>query len=243
MATNLQIKFIKSLQLKKNRQEHRQFVCEGDKMLRELIQSKEESIIQIYATEKWVKVNSFQHPKLVIVSSSEIDRMSSLVESPEVLALVAYLESTSEEASRGLNLFLDGISDPGNMGTILRTAEWFGLNTIYVSTNSVDIYNHKVVQASMGAIFRVSIVTIDFESLISQHQFTSILAAVMNGKSLKSFRPQGRSLLVMGSESHGISSGILSHCTDLVTIPNLGRGESLNVSVATGIILNTYLGE
>ena len=217
--------------------------CEGEKLVKELVEYREDSIVQIYATDEWVRSNSFHHPKLERVSTSEIERMSGLVISPEVLALVRCFESSDFQLHEGLNVYLDGISDPGNMGTIMRTCEWYGLKSLFISPSSVDIYNPKVVQASMGSLFRLKVIAIDFEELMSAGQFTKIWAAVMNGNSLKNCQVQGMSLLVLGSESHGVSSSILSRCTDFVTIANRGLGESLNVSVAAGIILNEFLGE
>lgn len=243
MATNLQIKFIKSLQLKKNRQEFKQFLCEGDKMVRELVHYRNESIIHLFATEKWVKDNNFEHPKLQLASAVDMERMTGLSGSPPILAQVKYFDILDFDVKNRLNIYLDNIADPGNMGTILRTCEWYGIRTVFTSLNSVDIYNPKVVQASMGSIFRIQIVPIDFQQLYSLHPFSQIIAAVMNGVDLHNHTLDDSSLLIMGSESHGVSAEILSLCTDLITIPNHGRGDSLNVSVATGIILNEFLGK
>ncbi len=241
MATNLQIKFIKSLQQKKNRIEHRRFVCEGSKIVTELIESRSDLIDTIYATEAWVGKFNFSNSKLEVIPSSELSRMSSLETCPEILAVVHFFEEKRIVNDSKLCIYLDGISDPGNMGTIIRTAEWFGVKHIYISPNSVDIYNSKVVQSSMGSLFRIQIEQIEGIDLLKREKFKSIITTVMHGQNLFTALPMTNILLVMGSESHGISTFWNDLATHPLTIPNLGVGESLNVSVATGIFLSHLL--
>lgn len=241
MPTNLQIKFIKSLQLKKNRQEYRQFVCEGRKIVEELIAYRNVYIESIYATEEMIKQHDIHHPKLEIVNSSDMERMTGLKTSPQILALVRYFEIDTCYQPQPISLYLDDISDPGNLGTILRTAEWYGLHTVYASPNTVDIYNPKVIQSSMGSCFRVRLIPIAISELSQSISFSSIIATTLDGVPMEQYLPMNNSLVIIGNESQGISSSTMQYATDCITIPNRGRGESLNASIATAIILNQYV--
>lgn len=238
MATNLQIKFIKSLQLKKNRYEHKQYVCEGVKIVEELVQNNTVNINCIYATETWKKPNSLKNIPVDICSQKDLEKMSGLSTPPEVLALVDFYSKLEVEINPKINLFLDQISDPGNLGTIIRTADWYGLKTIFISRNCVDVYSPKVIQAAMGSHFRVRVVEIDFNELINHYTFESIYATAMTGISLNEISVDKSTLIIMGSESHGVSQEIFDLCSNRLTIPSFGTTESLNVSVATGIILH-----
>jgi len=238
VATNLQIKFIKSLQLKKNRYEHKLYVCEGAKIVDELQKFNDSNIEQIYATQEWADEQKRLPSTLEIVSQKDIEKMSGLSTAPSVLAVVRFSKLTKIDFEPNISLFLDQLADPGNLGTIIRTADWYGLKQIFLSPNSVDIYSPKVIQASMGAHFRVRCIEIDFEELIKINQFKNIYATAMKGENINQVEDVKNSLIVMGSESHGVSKSIFEKCTVKITIPSYGDSESLNVSVATGIILH-----
>lgn len=241
MATNLQIKFIKSLQLKKNRYEHKRYVCEGDKIVQELIQHNKHCIEIIYATEEWVSRQTEVYSTIELVSPKDLERMSGLSTAPSVLALVRFAPVDSIKSLQTVSLYLDQISDPGNLGTIIRTCDWYGLNQVFLSPNCVDIYSTKVIQSSMGSIFRVNCIEIDFKNLISQYHFSQIYATAMKGKNINDINNTQNILIVMGSESHGVSTEIFNLCTEKITIPSYGYAESLNVSVASGIILHQII--
>lgn len=243
MPTNLQIKLIKSLQQKKARQENKQFVVEGYKMIKELIEFKSEYIHHIYTTEKILIEKHISHSKLEVVSSSDLERMSGMKTSPDAIAVVGFFKSESTIHQAPISLYLDSISDPGNMGTILRTAEWFGLQHIYCSYECVDIYNPKVVQSSMGSIFRVASISIRIDELARHFKKDQIFATTMRGESIYTIGVNSPMLILMGSESHGLSDKTRDYAGNTLSIPCHGAGESLNVSVATGIILAHFIGK
>jgi RNA methyltransferase, TrmH family len=241
VATNLQIKFIKSLQLKKNRYEEQMYLCEGEKIVEELIQYNYALVDTIYATESWAKAHSEQMDKIEISSNKDLEKMSSLSTPSSVIAVVRFSTSTSLKFHPKVNLYLDQISDPGNLGTIIRTADWYGLPTLFLSRNCVDQYSPKVIQAAMGSHFRVRCEVIDFNDLITVHSFDQVYATAMQGISIDTISEPKNTLVVIGSESHGVSEEIFALAKNKLTIPNYSATESLNVSVATGIILHQFV--
>lgn len=238
MATNLQIKFIRSLQLKKNRDENKLFICEGSKIIEELLLQANYKICEIYAKKSWIEKNPTISVPIIETNDIEMQKISSLTTAPEVLALVHYKEFESIDIHAKISLYLDNIADPGNMGTILRTSEWFGITQIYISPQCVHVYNPKVVQATMGSLFRLNINVISLSDLIKKNSFKNIYGAVLDGENINKINFEPHSLIVMGSESHGISTENLNLLTHKILIPKYGNAESLNVSVATGIILD-----
>lgn len=240
VPTNLQIKFIKSLHQKKFRQESRLFICEGKKLLEEALRFRSEYVVDIFATAQFIDSHQLVHPKLIRCSQTELERMSALTTSPEVLTVMRFLEEPTELPTSDLHVYIDGISDPGNLGTILRTAEWFGLKSVILSPNSVDPYNTKVIQAAMGSLFRVHLFRTSLGTLLTNYHFDHILAATMDGREYANVSLVGKKLLILGSESHGISSESIKWSTEKVTIPNKGAGESLNVAVAGAILMGWF---
>ncbi len=239
MITKNQIKYIKDLSQKSFRTQEKKFVVEGEKLLIELLQS-EVTIDTIYALPTWADANP--NVAVTIISEKELSRISQLKSPNKVLAVVyTFEDEIGDDLSNGLTLFLDRINDPGNFGTIIRMADWFGVNKIVCTSKSVDVYNSKVIQSSMGSVYRIPVFYVEPDTFFSQYksQFpeNAIIGAAMDGETLAEVNLPENGLLVMGSESHGISEEIESHVTKSVTIPNLGQAESLNVAVATGIIL------
>ena len=208
-------------------------------LVSELLKS-EVAIDEVYALEEWQKA----HPNVpsTPISEKDLSRISQLKTPNKVLAVVYMFEDElHDDTANGLTLFLDRINDPGNLGTIIRMADWFGVNKIVCSENSVDVYNPKVIQSSMGSVYRIPVFYVASEEFLEAYkkQFpeNSIIGAAMDGESLAQAQLPREGLLVMGSESHGIEETVQRHLTQTVTIPNLGQAESLNVAVATGIIL------
>ena len=241
MITNLQIKFIKSLHLKKNRLKYGQYICEGEKIVQELIKNRPETVEAIYASETWISLENSRDLNIILTSPKDLERMSQHTTVPSVIALVNIPKGVHFVAvKQKFYLFLDQITDPGNLGTIIRTADWYGHKQIFISPNCVDLYNSKVIQAAMGSHFRVDCIEIDLNQLIQKHKFNFILATAMNGKYLDTFNSIENSLIVMGSESHGVSKDIFEQCHSKITIPSYGQTESLNVAVAAGIILHHF---
>lgn len=239
MITKNQIKYIKDLSRKSHRTEQRKFVVEGEKLIQEMIQSKVE-FEEIFALESWIS----DHPQIQAtqVTTKELERISQLKTPNQVLAVVhTFEDDVNDDLENGVTLFLDRINDPGNLGTIIRMADWFGVIKIICTENSVDVYNSKVIQSSMGSVFRIPVFYQDAETYLEQYkkQFPEnvILGAAMEGEVLGEAAMPQNGLLVMGSESHGIDASIEKFIDKQVTIPRMGYAESLNVAVATGILL------
>lgn len=228
MLTNADIKLIKSLKDKKGREESGLFVVEGEKMVQEAIDSGWR-IKEIYRRDE--------------IGMNAMSRISLLSSPSEALALV-YREQDShaELKDGGLYLALDAIRDPGNMGTIMRIADWYGLDGIFASEDSVDIFNPKVVQSTMGAIFRVPFSYCNLSELSDKAEFYGTFLSGDNiyTADLESERAR---LIVIGNEANGISDSISALCSHRLTIPSFAKGrgsESLNAAVATAITISEF---
>lgn len=235
MLSNQQRKYVKSLQLKKFRTQYGTFLVEGKKLIEELRLSDFE-IEQIYSTENLQQINS-----IVSISEAEMKSISALSTPSPFLAVVKQKKNLVYQEKNNLALVLDQIKDPGNLGTIIRTADWFGISQIICSHNCVDVYNPKVVQATMGSIFRVSVFYDELEEFFKRNKHIPVFAADLDGKNiLKTPIFQKKSFMLMGSESFGITKNLHQYITQKITIPSYGSAESLNVSVATGILCSLY---
>lgn len=180
--------------------------------------------------------------KTVVVSKAELERISHFKTANEVLAVVGMRkQSNINLSSEMMTIALDKIKDPGNLGTIIRTSEWFGNQQIICSEESVDCYNPKVIQASMGAFFRVNCFYVKLDQVLDEMRSNgfAIYGAEMSGADVYKTKVQKKSVLLMGSESHGISSDLKPYY-ESVNIPKFGETESLNVAMATGIILSEF---
>lgn len=238
MLSSNDIKYIRSLQQKKNREEEKKFVCEGEKMISELFRSGWK-VELICATEEWLDVNEVPG-KIHVEDINEgvLGRISGLASPNKVLAIVHQPELIFSPDTENKFLILDNISDPGNLGTIIRTADWFGIKTILCSEETVELFNPKVIQSTMGSIFRVKCIYGDLKDGISElkKNAVTVFGACMDGKNIFEINFPGKTAVVMGSEAHGISGKVLRLLDDKITIPKSGEAESLNVSVAAGII-------
>jgi len=241
--TKNEIKFIKSLQLKKFRDQHQQFVIEGEKVVNELFTQDKFSVKKVYYTEEF-DVNLIpSNLESKLISNKDLDRITGFKKANKILAIANFNTiSDIDFDENNLILILDNVKDPGNLGTIIRTADWFGITQIIVSENTVELYNPKVIQSSMGAIYRMNFHIKSLTNVITEFKNNdyTIYGAVMNGKNIYKTDIKAKSVLVMGSESHGISNEILNLTSDKITIPNFGKSESLNVAMASGILLSEY---
>ncbi|MBO7604266.1 MAG: RNA methyltransferase [Bacteroidales bacterium] len=215
---------------KKFRDEYGQFVVEGEKLVQEAL----ESGFEVSAVYRECEIGT-----------EAMSRISSLSSPSPVLALVNKPAPRKLEIERGLYLGLDSIRDPGNMGTILRLADWFGISTVFASIDSVEIYNPKVVQASMGSIFRVKTVYCDLAEICRRFRIADmpVYGTFLDGASLYGTSLCDEGLIVMGNEANGISSEVRSECSSRLFIPSFAKGkgpESLNVAAATAIILSEF---
>ena len=238
MISKNQIKFIKSLSLKKNRVKAQLFVAEGEKIVNELLNSKFE-IEHIYATKQFSGINSSDKSAVTVVSSEELSRISNLTSPNNVLAIVRVGQKELEN-NTGITLVLDDVNDPGNLGTIIRICDWFGVTQLICSANTVDCYNPKVVQSAMGSLFRVNITYLDLATYLDDID-TPIYGAYMNGVDVKGQEFPKQTHLIMGNEANGISESVSKYVSNKVSIKNIGKNaESLNVAVATSILLHEF---
>lgn len=245
MLSQNQSKHIRSLHHKKFRESEQLFLVEGDKMVSELLTGQYADITQLFAEESWLKQNRSLLARLKApvteVSFQELERISTMVTPNQVLAVVQMQRPLLNPnlPEQRMCFYLDGIQDPGNLGTILRIADWFGIPAVYCSADTADFYNPKVVQSSMGAIFRVPGWRLDVEELIQHNPGLPVLGAVMDGENaLKTRLLPSQGILVIGNEGNGIRptcERLLTHRISIPRHPN-GGAESLNAAVAAGIL-------
>lgn len=223
------IKWIRSLRLKKNRAKEQCFIVEGEKMVEEIVREKPDLVRLICSFGR-----DFEGIKTFEVNERTMKEISSLKTPNKLLAVVKM--PIIEPNHEGTVLVLDGIQDPGNMGTIIRTADWFGIHRIVCSKETVDCWNSKVIQSSMGSIFRVQITYCDLKTFIEESNLP-IIGTLLNGKNIYESQLPEKSIIIMGNEGNGIRQEIQNQITHPITIPGHGGSESLNVAVATGIVL------
>ena len=243
MISKQKIKFISSLKHNKYRLKYNCFVVEGAHIVSEFISSNFK-IHSIYGTKEWVENN--EHDNANIVTKRELSRISSLKNPSNVLAVI-YQPNAQIDLSILFKekhiIFLDSISDPGNLGTIIRTADWFGVKSIFLSNECVDVFNSKVVQATMGSLSRVKIIKGDLEIALKKVKESNIVCygASLLGESIYNLKKNNQYALVLGNESHGISKKIIKLLDKKILIPSKNKSvDSLNVSVAFGIILSEF---
>ncbi len=249
MLSNKQIKLLKALHRRKFRQKYDKFMVEGEKIALEILDHPSWSIFQIYATASWIKTHEkklYAHlKKTVTVTEKDLKQVSTLSTPSPVLIVseIPKYEVTIDQLSNHLTLYLDQIQDPGNLGTILRIADWFGIPYVCLSPGCVDEYNSKVLQSSMGAFLRVKIVHYDLKELLEKAGKLTVLGADMQGENVFEINKPKSGILVIGNEGQGISPAIRPLINQWVHIPsgNPQGAESLNAAVATGIICATLL--
>ena len=245
VISKAKIKLIRSLEQKKQRNTHQLFVAEGPKLVDELMGYFECEIIA--ATIDWLKTHSnYQASEVYEVNDIELKKISSLRSPQQVVAIFKKPEFQFNPAvlQQELCIALDGVQDPGNLGTIIRLADWFGVKQIFCSSDTVDVFNTKTIQASMGGIARVQVHYTSLVDLIKNSPNTPIYGTFLEGDNLyeKELKPNG--LIIMGNEGNGISNELKSLVTDQLYIPNypLDRdsAESLNVAIATAIVCSEF---
>lgn len=239
MISKNQIKIINSLQQKKYRKIHQQFFAEGKKVIQELLNSNFE-LIELFTTQE-----SFPNvPKSQIntISEADLKKISALVTPNESLAIFKIPNENKLKTDNGLTIALDDIRDPGNMGTIIRLADWFGVLQIVCSNETVDVYNPKVVQSTMGSLARVNVVYLNLNDYLKTCNLP-VYGTLLEGKNIYSEKLNRNAVVVLGNESNGISATIQEFITQKITIPRFGtlqETESLNVATATAIVLSEF---
>jgi len=250
MLSKNQISQLKSLHQKKFRNEENSFIAEGIKVVNELLNS-DFKVKQVYGTEEYFEklpaiLKNKIRAEFQLITEMELERISAMTSPNEVLAVaeIKTSETLPDALDKQLSFYLDGMRDPGNLGTILRIADWFGIQNVICSDDSVDCYNPKVVQASMGSLFRVNVTYTAPENFLSHiHSFSDlpVYGTLMEGENLFEKQLSGNGIIILGNESMGIRPGLLSVINRRITIPRFSTADrvqpdSLNVSVAAAIV-------
>jgi RNA methyltransferase, TrmH family len=241
MLSKIKVKYIQSLCQKKQRDAEKLFIAEGDKIITEVLQVHPASLHTIFATQKWYAAHTdlLKNIPFAVITEAELKQISSLQTPNQVLGLLHYQAGVPlPDPTKEWVLALDGIQDPGNMGTIIRTCDWFGVKHIVCSTTTVDIYNGKVIQATMGSFLRVTVHYTELTNYLQLHKTQNSYAAVLDGTSYDKVIPSSNGLLLIGNEGKGIQNDLLPFIAHKITIPSVGKAESLNASVAAGILIS-----
>jgi len=243
MITKQQTSFIRSLHQKKYRQMYGKFLVEGDKLVRELLASPFK-IQAIFKTSAWHEDLKRDKIEVIEVTEEKLRKISTHENPNQVLAIAEIPVSDTELLTRklvkGLYLACDNLSDPGNAGTIIRTADWFGISNIFFSENSVDVFNPKVVSAAKGSLFRVACHYIDLKKLFENNAGLAVYGTFMDGQNIFGVTLDKDAIIVIGNEANGIGEELLPFITQKLSIPNFGKAESLNAAVAAGIVINEF---
>ncbi len=238
MISKNQIKLISGLHQKKQRFANQLFFAEGIKVIQELLQSNFE-LEHLFTTQNDFETVEFS--KRIVITEQELKKISAL-STPNTCLAVFKIPAENTVIDSGLILALDDIRDPGNLGTILRLCDWFGIQQIICSKETVDIYNPKVVQATMGSIARVNVNYVDLKSFITTAKLP-VFGTFMNGENIYQSNLPQNGIIIMGNEANGISAEIETMVTSRLTIPRFGKlqkTESLNVATATAIVLSEF---
>jgi TrmH family RNA methyltransferase len=235
--SKLQLKLITSLSQKKYRLKHKLFMVEGLKGVQEFLNSKFE-VYQLFSSDASIFL---EVENRTVISENELKKISNLKKPNKVVAIFK-IPKEKTLCKDGFIVALDEVNDPGNLGTIIRLCDWFGVDQLVCSLNTVDCFNPKVVQATMGSLTRVSIVYTNLEKYIKEVKLPKY-ATIMEGENIYKTELPKKGIIIMGNEANGINSEILKLVTNKITIPRFGKQqqtESLNVATATAIILNEF---
>ena len=241
MLVKSKLKYIQSLGQKKFRKEEGLFIAEGPKLVKELLEDDVVNVKEIYALKEWIDENKKQliSRDIIEISAFELEKISQLTTPNKVLALVQQFDENSPIITKGkITIVLDDVQDPGNMGTIIRIADWFGINQLICSHGCADVYNSKVIQSTMGSIARVRVVYTDIREWLNGQSNINIFAAALKGKDISAMEKIKEGILIIGNESKGISPEVFALANEKITISKKGKAESLNAAVACGIILS-----
>ena len=241
MLVKQKVKYIQTLGQKKFRQQEGLFIAEGPKLIKELLEADAASVKELYGVKDWIDDNKKLLGKTSVteITEIELEKISQLTTPNKVVAIVQqYNAGKTITAKDCITLALDNIQDPGNLGTIIRIADWFGVKQIVCSPDSAEMYNPKVVQSTMGSIARVKVHYTDLNEWLDAQKNISIYAASLEGQDVTAIKKITEGIIIIGNESKGISPSISAMATIKITIPQKGKAESLNAAVAAGIILS-----
>jgi TrmH family RNA methyltransferase len=242
MISKQQVKFVKSLKLKKYRNKAALFLVEGAKNVNELL-SSDYGIQRLFVSEKYLI--EFPHRMIskhdyVVCKEKNLVDLGTFQTNEYALAIAEMRSFRMDISNDKLVLALDDVSDPGNLGTIIRIADWYGIKNIIASLGSADFYNPKVINASMGSFTRVNINYLDLQEFFKLNKTHRVYGAVLNGENVHRMNFDKPSILLMGNESNGINSSLIKSLDSKITIPGYGGAESLNVAVSTAIICDNF---
>lgn len=238
MLTKQTVKFTKSLQIKKFRRLYNQFIIEGEKSVLEVLTSDitvHKLLVTPYFQNKYKKELIHFSDRIEVAGDNELDSVGTLQTNDSAIALCEIKNVVRpKQFSSEWVLVLDNVNDPGNLGTIIRIADWYGISSIVCSEDTADVYNPKVINSSKGSFLRVNVYYEDLTDFLA-NQNIEVYGADLQGENIhKTTFPAG-GILVMGNEAHGISDGVKKYITKTITIPQYGQAESLNVGIATAI--------
>ncbi len=239
MLSKSQLKLITSLAKKKYRNQHQLFVVEGVKSINEFLES-ETQLHQLFSIGEGIF--NVDTSKYISITEAELKKISSLTNPNKALAIFK-IPKEQPISFNQLIVALDNVSDPGNMGTIIRLCDWFGITDLVCNSETVDCYNPKVVQASMGSLSRVNVTYLDLEVFVKEQKTVSIYGTFMTGENIYTTKVDEKGILILGNEANGISKSIERLVTKKISIPQFGevkKTESLNVATATSILLSEF---
>jgi TrmH family RNA methyltransferase len=243
MVSKQQLSLARSLHQKKFRQMYGKFLVEGDKLVRELLNSSFK-IDTIFCLKTWQLPSQRINAHVIEVSEAELRKIATHENPDEVVAIACIPVQANENEiphlNNGLYLLCDNLNDPGNAGTIIRTAEWFGVAAVFFSENSVDIYNPKVVSAAKGSLFRVACSVAPATELLKANKHLKVYGTFMEGDNIYSANIQSHAFIVIGNEANGISEEVRPWVNQKITIPSFGKAESLNAAIATAVVLSEF---
>ena len=231
------IKFLRALRLKKNRDKEQMFLVEGEKMVKEALQFSSQIVLEVFV-EKNLEISWLDgFENIYEITKTEIEQISGLKTPNKCLAILKFPQI--EAKNKKFTLVLDQIQDPGNLGTIIRLADWFGIDDLVCSKDTADCFNPKVIQATMGSIYRTQLRYLDLESYLN-NETRPKYGALLEGENVYGKKLEKEAILIMGNEGNGISEAVQKHIQEKLTIPRFGAAESLNVANATGILLSEF---
>jgi len=247
LSKNLQ-KYIRSLSSAKYRKKHNQYLIEGDKICKLMLEKSSNQIVYLLASSDWLETNTNRDRKLVektiAVSEKEMKSLS-LLKTPTPVMIIAEKDPADIKEILKENLkavYLDDVQDPGNVGSIIRTASWFGFDAVIRSSGSADYYNPKVIQSTMGGFFYLNLIEADLAEIKALSEDISIIGTAMDGADFTNFQPNNSSFIIaIGNEGRGMTDQTRSQLDTSLSIPGSDNVESLNASVAFGIIASRLI--
>lgn len=239
MLTNKQIKLINSLHSKKGRKESDLFLVEGEKSLLELIKS--DFTVEFFLLNEahdYLANQISQHSKapIILVEGNELQKLSTLINNHIGLAVVQQKKFPTFQIQDRYTIVLDGIRDPGNLGTIIRICDWYGFKQLVLSPDCTEFYNPKVIISSMGSFTRIEFLYVDLPTFFQQHPDMKKIGAVLHGENIHQYQFPENGFIILGNESNGIREDIMDSLDERITIPSFGEAESLNVGISTAVI-------